>query len=449
MERYKSSCYSKTFFIYKELLIFSCSLIVIIFVLSIGATKISAQSLQPMVDLSPGQRTSGGHQTYIYNGIIYVVWGHEGTIFLRRSLDSGYSWQPVQTLGIGINFNMGFSGDYVYYVYAEANQKTGLRTIKFRRSLDRGNTFEPVEILDIPTEIRNCNPQVVANQNKVLVVWGDCGFSPTGPLYRRSVDFGQTFQSTQILPYRGQAQISTSGDFVYLIYFSHSQNVSHFLRSVDFGSTFQSPLFLTSGAVNSDAQIISNANSVYAVYPCAPPGICLRRSDDFGATLRPEINLSDNSLHPSLPRVAVSGDNIVIAYTDDAPGLTNVFLTTSTNGGISFSPIRNLSNTASSANYVRVNIYKNFIYVGWQERLNIGFPGSTSAVYISSTDNGNSFSPKRVIFDYGLSPEINLINFVPIITSNNLVNGGVYFRRSRPLPLSPFGASKYFRGRSQ
>lgn len=414
-----------------------------------GVIKVSAQAFQASKNLSPGQRTAGQHKITVDNGTIFVTWFHEGELFLRRSLDKGYTWQSIQTMGSGDHSNLTLDGDRAYFVFRDTDPKTGGRIIKFRRSTDKGVNFEPVQIIEIPDEVNKCNPYVAANQEKVIVFWNDCRFSPVGPMYRRSTDFGATFEDTQILPFKGNARFAQTGDFIYLVYFSHQQGVSHFLRTTDFGATFDTPFILTSSTVN-EVQVVARGSNFYLVYRCHPElDVCFRRSTDFGNSFDPEINISDNPSRSSLPAIGVSGQNVVIAYVDTATGREDIFANISTDGGVSFSQGVNLSNTPSRALYPRVNIFNNFVFVGWQEYLDIIFPGGTSAVYRASSDSGSNFYPKRILFDVGLTPEINLLHNIPILTSNNIISGGVHFRRSRPLPLSKFSSLKYFQKQSQ
>ena len=76
-----------------------------------------------------------------------------------------------------------------------------------------------------------------------------------------------------------------------------------------------------------------------------------RRSIDGGSTFPNLIkNLSDNAGTSLGPAIAVSGNNVHVAWDDDTPGNPDILYRRSTDGGASFTdPIKNLSsNTGSS-----------------------------------------------------------------------------------------------------
>jgi hypothetical protein len=268
------------------------------------------------------------------------------------------------------------SGNNTYVVWSD--DSPGNPDIFFTKSTDGGNTFS-----DKPINLSNnsglsSNPVLSVRGSNVCVVWHD-----------------DTYKSFDVF----------------------------FAKSADGGNTFSKPIKLTQSANNIivDSEfpsIASFENDVYLVWQENSTGffdVLLKKSTDGGNTFsdRP-INLSKNKGNSSDPEVFSDNKNdIFVVWDDDSPGSADIFFTKSTDGGETFSKPVNLSNNTRGSFDPALAISKNDIYVAWDD----DSPGNADILFTKSTDRGNSFSIKPL----NLSKNIgrSLYPDVAISRSNN------------------------------
>jgi hypothetical protein len=178
------------------------------------------------------------------------------------------------------------------------------------------------------------------------------------------------------------------------------------------------------------AQIASNGNNVYVVWEENDPDsqdkkghslydirrnydILIKKSVDGGVTFGKEINLSNNGGLSEHPQIAVSGDNIHIAWIDNSLTTSKEILyRKSTDGGKTFSDVVNLSNSSrSDSDNLEISAAGNNVYVVWQDTTSqiidsqdlrdaspannisevINTQRNGSVLLRASTDSGNTF----------------------------------------------------------
>jgi hypothetical protein len=142
-----------------------------------------------------------------------------------------------------------------------------------------------------------------------------------------------------------------------------------------------------------DEQIASSGNNVYVVWrdnnaSSINAGILLKRSNNSGVSFEPAITLSRTSGFSFEPRISTSGNNVYVVWTDNTEGTNDVYFVRSTNNGLSFEPIINLSKDMPGlAGFPHLASSGNHVYVVWRDTT----PGNADIFFARSTNNGMTF----------------------------------------------------------
>ena len=116
--------------------------------------------------------------------------------------------------------------------------------------------------------------------------------------------------------------------------------------------------------------------------------IFYRRSFDGGATFGPIINLSDNAGSSGRPAIAIFGNNVHVVWQDDTAGNTDILYRKSADEGASFTgPIKNLSGNAGVSIAPAMAASGNNVHVVWEDNT----PGNSDILYRRSIDGGSTF----------------------------------------------------------
>ncbi len=146
----------------------------------------------------------------------------------------------------------------------------------------------------------------------------------------------------------------------------------------------------------SPAITVSGSN-VYVIWMDETAGnfeVFFRTSFDDGNSFGPTENLSNNAGSSSVPVVAVSGNNVYVAWYDDSTGSgTEILYRRSINNGASFGPIINLSNSEGGSDSPSMAASGNNLYVVWAD----GTSGNAEILYRRSTDGGANFGPTECL----------------------------------------------------
>src|SRR5215207_7857234 len=257
---------------------------------------------------NPGNSTAA--QIAAYQDNVYVVWEDattgNGDIYFKRSVDNGTSFGNTENLSNNTSysdlFHTAISGSNVYVVWSD--NATGNGDIYFKRSVDNGTSFGNTE--NLSTNPGNSTAaQIAAYQDNVYVVWEDATTGNGDVYFKRSVDNGTSFGNTENLSNdNGKsygAQIVISENNIYVVWADDSTGNGdiYFKRSVDNGTSFGSTQNLSTNPGNSTAaQIAAYQDNVYVVWEDATTGngdIYFKRSVDNGTSFGNTENLSNNT----------------------------------------------------------------------------------------------------------------------------------------------------------
>ena len=134
-----------------------------------------------------------------------------------------------------------------------------------------------------------------------------------------------------------------------------------------------------------------SGNNIHVVWHDNTPGnvdILYARSTDGGATFSSAINLSNNAGSSVEPAIAVSGNRVFVVWEDNTQGDDEIFYTRSTNGGVSFGSVENVSFNGGRSIISKIAASGNSVHIVWSDNT----PGNFDIFYKRSTDGGASFT---------------------------------------------------------
>jgi hypothetical protein len=300
-----------------------------------------------------------------------------------------YSQQGADSSSHNLSNNPGNSTDSRIVVYQNnvylvwTDDTTGNKDIYFKRSVDNGSTFGSTENLS-NNPGNSTDAQIALDQNNFYLVWTD-DTSGNGDIYfKRSVDNGSTFGTTENLSMNNTSlssgpQISASGNNVYVVWqdISSGKDAIYYRYSNDTGVGFRGVRELSKTiSVNGESalypQISAYGNNVYVVWQDKVSGsneIFLRGSNDGGNKFTGIKNLSRNNTGDSItPRIASSGNNVFVAWTDSEPGKAQIFARGSTDNAAKFGGIKNVSWSSGRSYDPQIAVGgNNSVYILWED----------------------------------------------------------------------------------
>lgn len=343
------------------------------------------------------------------SGNIFVVWEDDTSknILFSRSLDGGATFSAPISLSnpksiptgprIAVDAHNGIN-----VVWTDSPSVN--LDVFFARSTDGGATFSsPVNVSHSSASNAPGSPQLAADSaGDIFVVWEDDGV--LGILFSRSVDGGTTFSAPIMVStnttgsFLPELAVGSTGN-VYLVWeddTSSNAGIS-FSRSLDQGQTFAAPKTLSGGNNNcTNPQINSDlAGNLNVVWENDSPGnfeVFFSRSTDSGLNFSAPLNVSNRSGFSTAPLVAAEpAGGIDVIWLDTTPPATNtdVFFSRSADGGTTFSPSANLSNSTFFSNNPALAVdFAGNINVVWQNSAS----GPNDIFFARSSDSGATFS---------------------------------------------------------
>jgi hypothetical protein len=309
--------------------------------------------------------------------------------FLMNAPSSAFSQLGTDLSSQNLSNNTGNSTDAAIALYQNnvylvwTDDTAGNQDIYFKRSVDNGTSFGNTESLSNNTG-NSTDAAIALYQNNVYLVWTDDTTGNQDIYFKRSVDNGTSFGETVNLSRNNTgsstgAQISAIGNNVYVVWQdtgsgSNEINYRHSNNSgVEFGGVME---LSKTRAVNGESavypRISANGQNVYVVWQDTVSGsneIFLRGSTDGGNKFSGIKNLSRNNTGDSIsPRIASSGSNVFVVWTDSEPKKSQIFARTSADYAGKFGGIKNVSWSSGSSYDPQVAVGGNdSIYVLWED----------------------------------------------------------------------------------
>ncbi|MGD1837469.1 MAG: sialidase family protein [Nitrososphaeraceae archaeon] len=274
-------------------------------------------------------------------------------------------------------------------------------------SMDDGSTFDTgFNVSNTLTD--SFSPQVAMSGDNVVVVSKKQISGVSEIFATMSMDGGSTFDTgfnvSNTLTDSFSPQVAMSGDNVVVVWVEQlSGNTEAFAAvSNDGGATFGPSFNVSDTTKNSfDPQVAMSDDNVVVVWEEKLSGnndqIFASVSIDGGATFGPNFDVSDTTTDSFDPQVAMSDDNVVVVWEEKLSGNnTEAFSAVSTDGGATFGPSFNVSDTTTNSFDPQLVMSGNNVFVVWEERLSGNNGEAFSAV---STDGGATFGPSFNVSD--------------------------------------------------
>src|ERR671921_2133416 len=161
------------------------------------------------------------------------------------------------------------------------------------------------------------------------------------------------------------------------ISFTKSINLTNNTRGSVYGqvASYKNNVYVVWEENNPDSFRGNKANGIYNNY--RNYDIYIKKSIDGGLTFSKEMNLSNNPGFSEHPQVAISGNNVYVAWTDDNTLSSSsatiaknkeILFRKSIDGGNTFDKIINLSNSSNADSYnLEITAAGNNVYAVWQD----------------------------------------------------------------------------------
>ena len=262
----------------------------------------------------------------------------DSDIHYMHSFDGGDTWSPDTQLTTSVVMqdfpSIAAQDSMVHIVFHD--EKDGNWEVYYLRSTDHGNTWDPeVRLTNDPNWSNNSNVQV--RDQLVHVVWSDDRVSITDfdIYYKRSTDHGSTWGPDTRITFSldsGAPSLAMCGSNLYIAFQSERDGNTEmfFKQSTNSGIDWLPDVQLTNDPalrqIPAIAAADSNVHIVWQDYRSTVlPEIYYKRSTDLGQTWETDVRLTDDSLRSIWAEIAV-GDSVVhVIWSDDRPGLYQIF----------------------------------------------------------------------------------------------------------------------------
>ncbi|MGB3480293.1 MAG: exo-alpha-sialidase [bacterium] len=273
-----------------------------------------------------------------------------------RQEDSLIYWEPETLLvpGPSENFSpeLTAQGHSLYLVWEVLDS-----VVKFMKTDDEGNTWtEPMIISDT---LAGHRPHIKVWDNNIHCVWYT--YTHSGGLdstcYRKSTDQGATWDSIKFLGGTYHLTgIEVFADTIFVLRFITDTipYVTYIIRSTDGGNTWSPPSYVVEVGFGWENPIVYNQGVLHVVVMTnlwQPDGIFYVRSTDLGETWSDTLRLSGlNCYLPKQPKIVKNDQGVLFVAWPDSRGAgwgDNIYLSKSTDNGITWSPEILVSNTGN------------------------------------------------------------------------------------------------------
>jgi hypothetical protein len=383
---------------------------------------------------------SGPHQNDIASSgnILHVVWHDERSnwdIYYKRSTDAGVSWSADTRLSNGSGESHGasvaVSGSIVHVVWYD--NRDGHWEIYYTRSTDSGLSWSTDTRFTSDDSFLSVNPVVAVSGSDVHVIWGDERDGNSEIYYRRSTNYGSSWEPETRLTNNSYVcespSITASGLFVHTVWYdTRDGNFEiYYKRSTDGGTSWGADTRLSSTPFVSElSHIAASGSIVHVAWQDDRDGsnkqIYYRRSTDAGASWESEIHLSNNAGYAAAPNISLSGSNVHITWQDNRDGNFEVYYKRSTDNGINWGSDTRLTNASGNSLRTFSSVIGTIVHVVWMDERD----GNWEIYYKQDPTGNPSLPPQPPVLVSPLNNTIGLPLTDTLIW--NSVSGAVSYR---------------------
>jgi hypothetical protein len=373
--------------------------------------------------------------------------------------NTGWATSDYHSVSSNVFYSM---PDYQYNVVWGDNGE-----IMFRKSMDLGNTWSVNKI--ISTTENPCGwPVITASpDNKLAVLYHTLAAGGNYEIIsQRSTDGGLNWTAMQKISGTASAitpQIFDGGDYLYAVWEERPNNNYEvvFSKSSNYGLTWSAPVNISNTAATSRwAQIQVSGPFIFCTwiettsYPLSD--IYFTKSTDGGATWTAPVNITNDARPQN--RIYMFYENythVLYIASDDIPGSFNfdeIYLLKSSDNGNNWSPAVNITNNAGNSNTPCLYAFMNDVYFVWADNTNLASSdiffkmssdgGTTWDEMINLSNNPESSSRPRICFAAGV-PTMFHFSFTIVWYDYSTGDAEILARRGSlytPVELTSFNA---------
>lgn len=346
-------------------------------------------------------------------------------------------------------------GSNIHLVWSD--KRNGNSAIYYKKSSNNGNSWS----IDFKLNDNNAyasGPAIEANNNFIHIVWSDRRHGSNQLYYIRSTNNGNTWSANYRISSNdsgsGAASISCSGNNVNIAWtdirnWDNGRNAEiYFINSTNNGATWNNEIRLTNAQSYSQYPSIGQYSSnIHIVWDDGRDGInksiYYKRSTDGGLNWDSDYLLANTPLTVWGQTISVSGSNVHVSYmVQTTPSRFEVFYKNSQDGGLTWNPEINVSNT----NFIgavspSIFSYGSVVHLVWLEENN----NNKQIKYKRSTSNGLSWDSSEFITPNTVqadNPCIVASNSATYVVWNDSRDGNkeIYYKKN-PTCNGPFTVS--------
>lgn len=317
---------------------------------------------------------------------IYITWqgfvSGNPIIYFTKSVDDGITFEKPIILS-DKSKNSAFPqinslANHVYVFWIEKAEDNSTNIV-FAKSDDSGNSFG--KSANITSSKGNVGiPKIASDDNNVYLLWEDNSKGGYEIQLAKSTDAGSTFTAPVNISNNsgssGAPQLVVMKNKIYVVWMDDTNKNYEifFAKSEDSGLTFSKPLDISNTSGDSGyAQLSVSSVNVYVVWTETMSDtnydIMFAKSSNDGTSFEKPVNLSDNKGASGWPLIITENGGIYISWIDSTPGRFDVYVTKSSDAGVTFAKPVDISNTKDESYFNQMGITSSSAYVAWQETI--------------------------------------------------------------------------------
>jgi hypothetical protein len=311
---------------------------------------------------------------------LHVVWedDRDGNfeIYYKHSPDFGNTWESDVRLTNDSSFSgipaitSDASGLHVVWY----DKRDGNVEIYYKRSTDFGNTWEAdVRLTNDSSDSRF--PAITSDANGLHVVWHDKRDGNDEIYYKHSPNFGNTWKPDVRLTNDSSSSwspaITSDANGLHVVWVDDRDGNSeiYYKHSPDFGNFWEPDVRLTNDPSGSwGPAITSDANGLYVVWFDERDGndeIYYKHSPDFGTTWDADVRLTNDASWSESPAITSDANGLHVVWTDHRDGNWEIYYKHSPDFGNTWGPDVRLTNASSDSLYPVITSDANGLHVVW------------------------------------------------------------------------------------
>lgn len=320
-----------------------------------------------------------------------------------------------------------------FVAWAGYNRRGG--NIFFSRSTDGGLTWERkvrVNSISGSADLQATPGLAIGGEGTLYVSWVDHRNDKAEIFFARSNNQGLSWSvnvrvsnedtgAGQYAPSLAVGQSTTSSDVLYIAWEDHSGSLPNIrmARSTNQGRTWSSSSAIASDpddAAEGPQLTVGENGMVYCVWCQLSDeaySIAFSRSTDYGKHWNDTVTINDNNASAETPVLALGNDgNLYAAWADYRNEDTDIFMSSSTDGGETWSANVRVNNDPGTADQslpiLRTGSLTDTVYLAWHDQRN----GESEIYFARSLNGGQTWTPNVEVSNSSSTTEDDTLSLV-------------------------------------